>query len=130
MYGRVRTLSTNNARISSTMSRSFRPAGAALNPHFHFHVVVLDDAFSHASNREVRFHEATGLTPENWLVCRLPKPAPFGPTELVITAILMHLELPHQPPPISRGHWPIRLTPAPLSVCPVPRYHLPCLPRR
>ena len=38
--------------------------GATLNAHFHFHVVVLDGVFSHASDGEARFHEATGLTPE------------------------------------------------------------------
>ena len=40
--------------------------GAALNPHFHFHVVVLDGVFSPTDDGEVCFHEATRLTPEHW----------------------------------------------------------------
>ena len=40
--------------------------GASLNAHFHFHVVVLDGVFSHASDGEVRFHEAARLMPEHW----------------------------------------------------------------
>ena len=35
--------------------------GAALNPHFHFHVVVLDGVFTETSDG-VRFHEATHLS--------------------------------------------------------------------
>ena len=35
--------------------------GAALNPHFHFHLVVLDGLFSEQSDGTVRFHEATHL---------------------------------------------------------------------
>ncbi|MEX0891400.1 MAG: transposase, partial [Gemmatimonadota bacterium] len=36
--------------------------GSALNPHFHFHVVVLDGLFSQEPDGTVRFHEATHLT--------------------------------------------------------------------
>ncbi len=40
--------------------------GSGLNAHFHFHVVVLDGVFSHASDGEARFHEAALLTLEHW----------------------------------------------------------------
>ena len=33
--------------------------GAALHPHFHFHLVVLDGLFTEASDGTVRFDEAT-----------------------------------------------------------------------
>ncbi|MBR9988145.1 MAG: transposase, partial [Gemmatimonadetes bacterium] len=36
--------------------------GSSLNPHFHFHVVVLDGLFSEEPDGTVRFHEATHLT--------------------------------------------------------------------
>jgi hypothetical protein len=38
--------------------------GAALNPHFHFHLVVLDGVFTEADG-EVRFHEATHLSADD-----------------------------------------------------------------
>jgi hypothetical protein len=37
-------------------------SGSALNPHFHFHVVVLDGVFSEGDDGSVTFHEATHLT--------------------------------------------------------------------
>ncbi|MCH7879538.1 MAG: transposase, partial [candidate division Zixibacteria bacterium] len=40
--------------------------GASLNTHFHFPVVVLDGVFSHASDGEVRFHEAGLLQSDHW----------------------------------------------------------------
>ena len=40
--------------------------GAALNPHFHFHLVVLDGVFSPTDDGNVRFHEAAELTPWHW----------------------------------------------------------------
>jgi hypothetical protein len=36
--------------------------GSALNPHFHFHVVVLDGVFSEGDDGSVTFHEATHLS--------------------------------------------------------------------
>ncbi len=36
--------------------------GSALNPHFHFHVVVLDGLFSEEPDGSVTFHEATHLS--------------------------------------------------------------------
>jgi hypothetical protein len=41
--------------------------GSALNPHFHFHVVVLDGVFSGGDDGSVTFHEATHLTADNVL---------------------------------------------------------------
>ena len=41
--------------------------GAALIPHFHFHVVVLDGVFSQTDDGEVQFHEATLLQPDHGL---------------------------------------------------------------
>jgi hypothetical protein len=41
--------------------------GSALNPHFHFHVVVLDGVFSDGDDGSVTFHEATHLTVDNVL---------------------------------------------------------------
>jgi hypothetical protein len=41
--------------------------GSALNPHFHFHVVVLDGVFSGGDDGGVTFHEATHLTADNVL---------------------------------------------------------------
>jgi hypothetical protein len=38
--------------------------GAALNPHFHFHLVVLDGVFTEV-NGEVRFHEATHFSADH-----------------------------------------------------------------
>ena len=40
--------------------------GSSLNPHFHFHTVVLDGVFSRAADGEVRFHEAALLQSEHW----------------------------------------------------------------
>jgi hypothetical protein len=36
--------------------------GSALNPHFHFHVVILDGVFSEGGDGSVTFHEATHLS--------------------------------------------------------------------
>jgi hypothetical protein len=41
--------------------------GSALNPHFHFHVVVLDGVFSEGDDGSVTFHEATHLTADDVL---------------------------------------------------------------
>jgi len=41
--------------------------GSALNPHFHFHLVVLDGVFSSGPDGAVRFHEAADLLPDHWL---------------------------------------------------------------
>jgi hypothetical protein len=41
--------------------------GSSLNPHLHFHVVVLDGVFSRVDDREAHFHEASLLQPEHWL---------------------------------------------------------------
>jgi hypothetical protein len=41
--------------------------GSALNRHFHYHVIVLDGAFSRGPDGEARFHEATRLQPHHWL---------------------------------------------------------------
>lgn len=44
--------------------------GGSLNPHYHFHVLALDGVFSQPDPAdpadELRFHEATLLTPEHW----------------------------------------------------------------
>ena len=44
--------------------------GGSLNPHYHYHVLALDGVFSQpdsaVSAGELRFHEATLLTPEHW----------------------------------------------------------------
>jgi DNA-directed RNA polymerase subunit RPC12/RpoP len=37
--------------------------GALLNPHVHFHCVVVEGVFEAAADEEVRFHEARGLVP-------------------------------------------------------------------
>jgi hypothetical protein len=39
--------------------------GSALNPHFNFHVVVLDGAFSEGDDGNVTFHEATHLVADD-----------------------------------------------------------------
>ena len=41
--------------------------GSALNPHFHFHVVVLDGLFSEEPDGSVTFHEATHLSADDAL---------------------------------------------------------------
>jgi hypothetical protein len=44
--------------------------GSSLNPHLHFHLVVLDGVFSQTSDADTRaahFHEANLLQPEHWL---------------------------------------------------------------
>jgi len=41
--------------------------GSALNPHFHFHVVVLDGVFSEGDDGSVTFHQATHLTADDVL---------------------------------------------------------------
>jgi hypothetical protein len=41
--------------------------GSALNPHFHFHVVVLDGVFSEGDDGSATFHEATHLTADDVL---------------------------------------------------------------
>jgi Putative transposase len=41
--------------------------GSALNPHFHFHVVVLDGVFAEGAGGSVTFHEATHLTADDIL---------------------------------------------------------------
>ena len=41
--------------------------GAALNTHFHYHIVVLDGVFAPAEDREAHFHAANQLTPAHWL---------------------------------------------------------------
>jgi hypothetical protein len=41
--------------------------GSALNPHFHFHVVILDGVFSEGGDGSVTFHEATHLTADDVL---------------------------------------------------------------
>jgi hypothetical protein len=41
--------------------------GSALNPHFHFHVVVLDGVFSEGDDGSVTFHEATHLSADDVL---------------------------------------------------------------
>ena len=44
--------------------------GSSLNPHLHFHLVVLDGVFSQVDDGEARFHEASLLQPEHWLGSR------------------------------------------------------------
>jgi hypothetical protein len=39
--------------------------GAALNPHFHFHLVVLDGVFTEIADGDVRFHEATHFSADD-----------------------------------------------------------------
>src|SRR5690606_18819866 len=39
--------------------------GSSLNPHFHYHVLAIDGVFSEGASGDVRFHEATGLSPDN-----------------------------------------------------------------
>jgi hypothetical protein len=39
--------------------------GAALNPHFHFHIVVLDGVFTEIADGDVRFHEATHFSADH-----------------------------------------------------------------
>jgi hypothetical protein len=39
--------------------------GAALNPHFHFHVVVLDGVFTEIADGDVRFHESTHFSADD-----------------------------------------------------------------
>jgi Putative transposase/Transposase zinc-binding domain len=44
--------------------------GSSLNPHLHFHLVVLDGVFSQTSDADTRaahFHEASLLQPEHWV---------------------------------------------------------------
>jgi hypothetical protein len=41
--------------------------GSALNPHFHFHVVVLDGVFSEGDDGSVTFHEAPHLSADDVL---------------------------------------------------------------
>jgi hypothetical protein len=41
--------------------------GSALNPHFHFHVVVLDGVFSEGDDGSATFHEATHLSTDDVL---------------------------------------------------------------
>jgi len=41
--------------------------GSSLNPHLHFHLVVVDGVFSRRDDREAHFHEANLLQPEHWL---------------------------------------------------------------
>ena len=41
--------------------------GSSPNPHFHFHLVVLDGVFDQAPDGTVCFQEATRLTPDDWL---------------------------------------------------------------
>jgi len=41
--------------------------GSALNPHFHFHLVVLDGVFALVPDGTARFHEATLLDARHWL---------------------------------------------------------------
>jgi hypothetical protein len=41
--------------------------GSALNPHFHYHVVVLDGVFSEGDDGRITFHEATHLTADDVL---------------------------------------------------------------
>ena len=41
--------------------------GSALNPHFHFHLVVLDGVFAQVPHDTVRFYEATLLDEHHWL---------------------------------------------------------------
>ncbi|HZD04045.1 MAG TPA: transposase [Longimicrobiales bacterium] len=40
--------------------------GSSLNPHFHYHLVVLDGVFAENEEGVPAFHEATDLTPEHW----------------------------------------------------------------
>jgi hypothetical protein len=37
--------------------------GSSLNAHFHYHVLATDGVFSEDAAGDVRFHEATGLSP-------------------------------------------------------------------
>src|SRR5690606_16770526 len=37
----------------------------SLNPHLHYHVLAIDGVFSEGASGDVRFHEATGLSPDN-----------------------------------------------------------------
>jgi hypothetical protein len=41
--------------------------GSALNPHFHFHVVILDGVFSEGDDGSITFHEATHLNADDVL---------------------------------------------------------------
>lgn len=41
--------------------------GSSLNPHFHFHLVVLDGVFAQVPDGTVRFYEATRLDEHHWL---------------------------------------------------------------
>ena len=41
--------------------------GAALNTHFHYHIVVLDGVFAPVPDQSVQFHHASQLTPAHWL---------------------------------------------------------------
>jgi hypothetical protein len=57
--GRASPPDPSNAKIGAV---SFlHRFGSALNPHFHFHVVVLDGVFSEGDDGSVTFHEATHL---------------------------------------------------------------------
>ncbi len=40
--------------------------GSSLNTHFHYHIVVLDGAFSHGPDGDACFHEATHLESHHW----------------------------------------------------------------
>ena len=57
----------------------FHRFGSSLNVHPHYHLVVLDGVFSRPPDRrirrEVRFHEASELTPDHW---RKPPTHPAG----------------------------------------------------
>ncbi|MEX2608830.1 MAG: transposase, partial [Gemmatimonadota bacterium] len=69
----LRALQTRLRRTSPGAAPDARPGavsflhsfGSSLNPHFHFHVVVLDGLFSEEPAGTVRFHEATHLTSDD-----------------------------------------------------------------
>jgi len=53
--------------VSSASLRFPQRFGSSLNPHCHFQVLALHGVFSEdEGSGQVRFHEATGLTPEDW----------------------------------------------------------------
>ena len=78
----IRGLRSTLRKTSPTTPRSAELAaisfpqrfGSSLNPHYHFHVLALDGVLSEAESAsgeamsgQLRFHEATLLTPEHWL---------------------------------------------------------------
>jgi hypothetical protein len=88
---------------------------------YHYHVLALDGVISGDVEREVRFHEATGLEARDaealariYDVLPLLCPACGGEMRIItfitlpstVQDILLHLDLPHRPPRVSPARGP------------------------